>query len=79
MTDECCLGFVFLGELELIIALESIHKGEEHVDSGIIDQGIDMWQWKVILGVGLVQILVVFAYAYFPIFLRHRNNVGNPI
>ena len=44
---------------DLIITRESIHEGEEHVGSSIIDQGIDMWQWKVILRVSLVQIPIV--------------------
>ena len=38
-----------------------------------------MWQWKFILGLGPVQIPIVDAHAYFPIFLRHGNNVGDPI
>ena len=79
MNGECCLGFVFFGHFDLIIAWESIHEGEEPIGSSIIDQSIDMWQWKVILGAGSVQIPVVDAYAYFPIFLKHGNNVGNPI
>ena len=79
MSGECYLSFVFLGHLDLIIAWESIHEGEEHVGSSIIDQGIDMRQWKIVLGAGLVQISVINASMYFPIFLRHGNNVGNPI
>ena len=42
-----------------------------------MNQYIDMWQWKDILRASPVQILVVNAYAYFLIFLRHRNNVGD--
>ena len=38
-----------------------------------------MWQWKVILGTGPIQIPVINTHGYFPIFLRHRNNVCNPI
>ena len=47
---------------------------------GIIDQGISVWQQQeVILGVGSVQILVIDTYAYFAVFLRLGNNVGNLI
>ena len=45
MSGECCLGFVFFGHLDLIITQESIHNGEEHIRSGIIDQCIDMLPW----------------------------------
>ena len=79
MSGECCLSFVFLGHFDLILAGESIHEGEEHVGSSIIDQSIDMWQWKVVLGASPVQILIVDTHVYFPIFLRHENNVGGPI
>ena len=79
MSGECCLGFVFFGHLDLVITQESVHKGEELVGSGIIDQGIDMWQWEIILRVGPVQIPVINIHAYFSIFLRHGNNVGDLI
>ena len=79
MCGECCLGFVLLDHFDLIIAGESVNEGEEPIGSSIINQGIDVWQLKIILGVGPVQIPVTNAYAYFPIFLKHRNYVGNPI
>ena len=65
MSGECCLGFVFFDHFDLIIAWESIHEGEEHVGSGIIDRGIDMWQWKVILGASplLISYFVCFRFA----------------
>ena len=79
MSGECHLSFVFLGLFDLIISWESVHEGEEPIGSNIIDQGINMWQWEIILGAGSVQIPIVDAHAYFPIFLRHENNVGGPI
>ena len=79
MCGECCLGFVLLNHFDLIVAGEAVHEGEEPISSGIIDQGIDVWQRKIILGTSLVQIPIINTYAYFFIFLRHGNNVGNPI
>ena len=38
-----------------------------------------MWQWEVVFGAGPVQIPVINAHAYFPIFLRHGNNIGDLI
>ena len=42
ISGECCFGFVFLSHLDLIITREYVHKGEEHVDHGVINQGINM-------------------------------------
>ena len=79
MGDECYLVFVLFSHFDLIITREPIHKGEEHVGHGVINQGVDMWQWKVVLGASPVQILIVDTHVYFPIFLRHENNVGGPV
>ena len=43
ISGECCFGFVFLSNLDLIITRELVHKGEEHDDRGVINQGINMW------------------------------------
>ena len=79
MCGECHLGFVLLNHFDLIVAGEVVHEGEEPISSGIIDQGIDVWQWKIILGIGPVQMSIINAHVHFPIFFRHGNNVGNPI
>jgi len=50
MSGECCFGFVFFGHLDLIITREFIHKGEEHVASGIIDQVSICGNGKLSLG-----------------------------
>ena len=46
---------------------------------GVINQGIYMWQGKIILRAGPIQISIINAHAYIPIFLWYRNNVCNPI
>ena len=43
MSGERYFGFVFFSHLDLIMTWESIHKGEEHVGHGVINQGIDVW------------------------------------
>ena len=68
MSGKCCLSFVFFCHFDLIITQEFIHKGEEHVSYGVIDQGIDMWQWKIVLRAGPIQISVINAHVYFPFF-----------
>ena len=79
MSGERCFGFVFFSHIDLIVTRESIHKGEEHVGRGVINQGIDVWQGRIILRAGLIQISIIDAHAYFPIFLWQENNVGNLI
>ena len=79
MSGEKCLSFVLFNHLDLIITQESIHKREEHVGRCVINQGNDIWQGKIILRAGLIQIPIIDMHMYFPIFLWHGNNVGNPI
>ena len=79
MSGEHCFGFVFFSLLDLILTQELVHKGEKHVDRGVINQGINVWQGKIILRAEPIQISIIDAHVYFPIFLWHRNNVGNPI
>ena len=79
MGGEPHLGFVFFSHLDLIITRESVHKGEEHVGCGVINQGIDMWHGKIILRASSIQISIIDAHAYLPIFLWHENNVCNLI
>ena len=77
MSGERCFGFFFFIHLDLITTWESIHKGEEHVGRGFINQGIDIWQGKIILRAGPIQISIIDAHVYFPIFILRGNNVGN--
>ena len=44
MSGECCLSFVLFGHFNLVIARESIYKGEENVGSDIINQCINILQ-----------------------------------
>ena len=78
-SGECCPGFVLFSHLNLLITREPIHKGEENVGCGVINQSNNMWQGKIILRVGPIQISIINAHVYLPLFLWHENNVGNPI
>ena len=65
MNGEHCFGFVFFNHLDLIRTRESIHKGEEHVGRGVINQGIDMWQGKIILWASPIQIFIIDTHVSF--------------
>ena len=79
MGVERYLGFVLFSHFDIIITRGTVHKGEENVGRDLINQGIDMWQGKIILQASPVQISIRNTHVNFPIFLRHGNNVCNPI
>ena len=79
MGGEHCLGFVLFSHLNLITTQEPVYDGEEYVGHGVINQGIDVWQGKVILQASPIQISIIDTHAYFPVFLWHENNVRNLI
>ena len=69
MGGELYLGFILFSHFDLIIIQEPVHKGEEHVGRGVINQGIDIWQGKIILQAGPIQISIIDAHAYLLVFL----------
>ena len=42
MGGKCYLGFVLFSHLDLKITEKLIHKGEEHISRGIINQSVDI-------------------------------------
>jgi hypothetical protein len=59
--NEC--GFVMIGwvDLNLVVARESIHKGESLVADAVIDNLIDERRWEVVLGTCVIEIMKVGA------------------
>ena len=52
ISGEHRFNFVLFNHLNLIITREYIHKREEHVGYGVTNQGIDVWQGKIIFRAG---------------------------
>jgi hypothetical protein len=53
--NEC--GFILIGwvDLNLVIARESVHKGESLVAGAVIDNLIDERRWEVVFGHALLR------------------------
>ena len=47
--------------------------------SRIINQDINVGEWKIILRDPPIQISVIHTHSYFAIFFRYGDNVGNPL
>ena len=63
ISGERRFGSVLFSHLDLITTWEPVHKGEEHVGHSVINQGINMWQGKIILWVGSIQISIIHTHA----------------
>ena len=79
LSNKGCLLHIFGSHLNLILTGETIHKGEDLMLCGVVNQKVDMRQREIILGARPVQIPVIDTHPDFTIFLRHWNHVGNPL
>ena len=79
LCDEGCLLHVFGCHLDLVVARETIHKGEDFVLCGVVNQNTDVGKWEVILGTCPVQVSVFHTHSCFTILLRCQNNISNPL
>jgi hypothetical protein len=72
-------SFILIGwvDLNLVIARESIHKGESLVASAVVDDLIDEGRWKVVFGTCIIEIVKVGADADSALFLVDGYRVGN--
>ena len=73
-------GFVLIDwvDLNLVIARESIHKGESLMAGAVVDNLIDEWRWEIVLWTSVVEIAKVDADANGALFFVDRYRVGNP-
>ena len=76
--NEC--GFILIGwvDLDLVIARESVHKGESLVASAVIDNLIDERRWKIVFWTCVIEIAKVCANADSSLFFVDGYRVGNP-
>ena len=78
-SDEGRLFSIFRWHSYLVIARETIHKGEHFGLSSTVNKHINMRQWEVIFWTGFIQISVINTHSNFPIFLWYWYDVGNPL
>jgi hypothetical protein len=65
-------------DLNLVIARESVHKGESLVAGAVVDNLIDERRWKVVFGTCVIEIAKVCANADSALFFVDGYRVGNP-
>jgi hypothetical protein len=66
-------------DLNLVIAIESIHKGKSFVAGAIIDNLIDERRWKVVFGTCIIKIANVYENVDSALFFVDGYRVGNPL
>ena len=76
--NEC--SFILIGwvNLDLVVARESIHKGESFMADAIVDNLIDERRWEVVFGTCIVEIAKVGENANGALFFVDGYRVGNP-
>ena len=62
----------------MVIARESVHKGESLVVGTVVDNLIDEGRWKVVFGTCVIEIAKFCADADSALFLVDGYRVGNP-
>ena len=62
----------------MVIARESVHKGESLVAGTVVDNLIDEWRWEIVFWTSVVEITKVGANANGALFFVDRDRVGNP-
>ena len=62
----------------MVIARESVHKGESFVAGTVVDNLIDERCWKVVFGTCIIEIVKVGANVDSALFFVDGYRVGNP-
>ena len=79
LCDKSGFLHVFGRHFDLVVPGEAIHEGEYFILSSVVNQNINMWKWKVILGACPIKIIVVHTHPYLGVLFMHQNHVGNPL
>jgi hypothetical protein len=76
---SCEFGFVLIHmeELDLVVAGESFHEGEDFMIDVGIDDFIDEGGRKVVFGISLFEVMIVCANLNGAMFFFDRNRIGN--
>src|ERR1051325_5342854 len=79
LCNKSSLLHVFGSHFNLIVTGETIHEGENFMLSGIVNQNINMREWKIVFRTRFVQISVIHTHSHFTIFLRYEYHICNPL
>jgi hypothetical protein len=64
--------------MDLVVARETVHEGQNLMVDTIIDNLIDKGCWKVFFGTGMIEIAKVHIDTDSALFFVHRDGVGDP-
>src|ERR1051325_3759201 len=79
LCSKSSLLHVFRSYFDLILTGETIHEGENLMLSGVVNQNINVREWKIVFRARFVQISVIHTHPYFAILLRYGYYVCNPL
>ena len=65
--------------VNLIIAREAVHKGEDFVASTIIDNLVDEWRGIIVLGTSVIDISIINTDSNSALPFGDRYYIGDPI
>jgi hypothetical protein len=76
--SECGFILIVWVDLNLIIARESVHKGESFMADAVVDNLINERHWKVVFGTCVIEITKVCENVDSALFFVNGYRVGNP-
>ena len=79
LSDKICLLPILRSHHNLVITRESIHKRQHCMPCRTINQHVNMWERKIILGAGLVEISKVHTNFNLAVPFRNRDDISQPL
>jgi hypothetical protein len=75
---ECSFVLIDGVNLDLVVTKETVHEGQSLVTCAIIDYLVDEGCWKVVFGIGVIEIAEVRTDMDSALFFVNRDSVGDP-
>jgi hypothetical protein len=76
--NEACACLVLLFHVNLVVPREAIKEGHNFAACCAVDNFVDSWQGKIVLGTSLIEACEVDAHALLATLLLHHDHVGEP-
>src|ERR1043165_649700 len=79
LCNKSSLLHVFRSHFDLIVTGETIHERENLMLGGVVNQNINVREWKIVFRTCFVYISVIHTHSYFTILLWYGHHVCNPL
>ena len=73
-----CMPFIFGMHLYLVVAREAVHESHSLKPAGVVNHYLRYGEREFIFGACIIQVSIVNTDSDLPIFLCHRDDVGQP-